>query len=203
MRKGVIFNYINSNKKQFFLILIVFIIGIIGGVFFINHTSNSEFDVISLYIETLKNNIKNKENINKFSCLLEILKQNCTIIITIWLFGTTILGSFIIYVIVLYKGFSLGYTISALIASLGIKGGSIFVFSFLLPQNMILLPSIFILSERGLNVYSKIMKNNVNIKTELIRYFIIMLIVLLLSALASVIEIYLSTNLLMFFKKFI
>lgn len=78
-----------------------------------------------------------------------------------------------------------------------------FVFSSLLPQNIILLPAIFILSQSGLNVYYRMMKNNVNIKTELIRHFIIMLIALAMSTLASIVEAYLSTNLLIFLKNFI
>lgn len=170
---------------------------------FINHTSNNEITEITSYVETLKENIKTKENIDKFSCLIESLKQNFKIVFLIWILGSSIIGSFFIYVVIAYKGFSVGYTISALIASLGIKCGSIFVFSSLLPQNIIFLPAIFVLAESGIKVYHRIMKNNVDIKTELVRHFIVMLITLAFSSMASIIEAYLSTNLLIFFKNFI
>ena len=173
------------------------------GIIFINHTSNNEIDKITSYVETLKENITTKENIDRFSSLLESLKQNFIIVFLIWVLGSTIIGSFLIYFVIAYKGFSVGYTISALIASLGVKGGSIFVFSSLLPQNIILLPAIFILAESGIKVYYRIMKNNVNIKTELVRHLVIMLITLLFAGFASIIEAYLSTNLLLFFKNFI
>lgn len=203
MKKSVLFDYVSSNKKNFIIIIGIFLIGIVCGIIFINHTSNNEIGQITSYVETLKENIKTQENIDKFSCLIESLKQNFEIVFFIWLLGSTIIGSFFIYAVIAYKGFSVGYTISALIASLGIKGGSIFVFSSLLLQNIILLPAIFILAESGIKVYNRIMKNNVNIKTELIRHLIIMLIVLAISAVSSVIEAYLSTTLLMFFKNFI
>ena len=170
---------------------------------FINHTSNNEITEITSYVESLKENIKTKGNIDKFSCLIESLKQNFKIVLIIWILGSSIIGSFFIYVVIAYKGFSVGYTISALIASLGIKGGSIFVFSSLLPQNIILLPALFVLAESGIKVYHRIMKSNVDIKTELMRHFIIMLITLAFSTIASIIEAYLSINLLLFLKNFI
>lgn len=201
--KSVLFDYVSSNKKNFMLIFGTFLIGIILGIIFINHTSNNEISQITNYIVTLKENIQAGESIDKFSCFLDSLKQNFVLVFLIWLLGSSIVGGILIYVIIAYKGFSVGYTISALIASLGIKGGSIFVFSSLLPQNIILLPVIFILAESGLKVYTRIMKSNVDIKKELFRYTIIMLIALFISAISSTVEAYLSTNLLLFFKNFI
>ena len=103
----------------------------------------------------------------------------------------------------MYKGFSIGYTISAIIASLGIKRGSIFVFSYLLFQNIIFLPAIFILAETGVKFYPRIMKSNVNIKNEMVRYAVIMLITTFFSVISSIVEVYVSTNLLIFLKKFL
>ena len=121
----------------------------------------------------------------------------------IWILGSSIIGSFFIYFVILYRGFSVGYTISAIIASLGIKSGSIFVFSYLLLPNIFFLPAMFILAESGIKVYIRIMKNNVNIKKELIRHLIIMLIMLAFSVVSSIVEVYISTNLLFFLKNFL
>ena len=131
------------------------------------------------------------------------MKYNFSIVFLIWILGSTIIGSYLIYIIIAYKGFSIGYTISAIIASLGIKGGSVFVFSSLLIQNVIFLPAIFILAENAAKFYRRIMKSSVNIKTELARYTIVMLIVIVFSVIASIVEVYISTNLLIFLKKFI
>lgn len=195
MKKSVFFNYV--------IILGIFFAGIIGGIIFINHTSDGEVLKITSYIENLINNIKSGENIDKVACLVQSLKQNLKIVIIIWILGSTIIGSFFICFVIFYKGFSVGYTISAIIASLGVRGGSVFVFSSLFLQNIILLPAIFILTESGFKVYYRIMKKGVDIKSELIRHFIIMLIITSVTVLASIIEAYLSTNLLIFFKNFI
>ena len=177
--------------------------GIVLGIIFINHTSSSEFQEITSYIGNIKENIMSEGSIDKFSCFLESLKHGCGMVLLIWILGSTIAGSYLIYLVIAYKGFSVGYTISAIIASLGIKGGSVFVFSSLLLQNIIFLPAIFMLAESGVKFHSRIMKSNVNIKIEFIRYTIIMLIAMLFAVISGIVEVYVSTNLLIFLKKFI
>lgn len=76
---------------------------------------------ICSYVTNLKENIKSSENINKNVILLQSIQQNVVFVCLIWFLGCTIFGSFLIYAIILYKGFSLGYTVSAIIGSMGIK----------------------------------------------------------------------------------
>lgn len=200
--KGVLYNYLLSNKKNFFIIFIIFFIGMLVGIFVINHTENSGIVEISSYITAIRDNLKDMQNLNLTECFINSLKQNIIFILMIWFLGCTIIGNIFVYVCVLYKGFTLGYTISALIISLGVKSGSIFVFASLLLQNIILLPTIFILAESGIKLYIRITKNLVNIKQELLRHTVIMLICLILVTISSVVEVYISTNILIFLKKF-
>lgn len=195
-------NYLLKNKKTFSIILILFFIGMVIGIFFINHTSGSELIEINSYVNSLLEQLQNAENINKFELLLNSIKENSIFVLIIWILGCTIIGSFLVYLAIAYKGFSLGYTISAIIASLGAKSGSIFVFSALLLQNIIFLPAIFMLAESGIKLYTRITKQCVNLKYELIRHTIIMIISMVMVVVASLAEVYLSTNLLIFFKNF-
>lgn len=57
----------------------------------------------------------------------------------------------------------------------------------------------------GIKLYKHIMKekNRNNVKLELIRHTIISIIVLIIMIVASFIEIYISTNLMLFFKDFL
>lgn len=200
--KSVLYNYLERNKKIFVTIIIFFFIGMILGIFFINNTSKEEILDINSYVNSLKENIEKANNVNRIQLLIESVKQNASFVLIIWLLGCTIIGSSLVYLGIAYKGFSLGYTISAIIASLGAKNGSLFVFSSLLLQNIIFLPTVFMLAESGIKLYTRITKKSVNLKQELLRHTIIMLISLVLTILSSIIEIYLSTNLLIIFKNF-
>jgi stage II sporulation protein M len=145
--KKVLLEYILKNKKNFIIIVTLFCIGIAIGILFINYSNDIQKTEINNYVEELVNNIKNSENINKGNLLFLSIKQNVTFIILIWFLGCTIIGGIFIYVAILYKGFTIGYTISAIIATLGIKNGTIFSVISLLLQNIIFLPAFFIISE--------------------------------------------------------
>lgn len=196
-------SHLSKYKKEYTLIAIFVAIGFILGVIYIQKGSESELTSINSYIQTLISNIKNAEGINKALLLLESLKNNCIFIILIWFLGCTIIGSFFIYLACLYKGFSLGYTVAAIFASSGIKTGIIFVLSTMILQNIILFMAIFLIANSGIQSYVNIKRNIVNLKVELFRHLLIMLISLVLSVIASFIEVYISTNFLIFLKDFL
>lgn len=200
--KSVFFCYLKDNKKTFLCLIIIFFIGIILGITFINNVNSVQSEQIYSYVNSLKDNIKKAENINRTLLLKQSIKQNSLFVIFIWFLGCTILGSFLIYAVVLYKGFSIGYTVSAIIATLGAKTGATFAILSLLLQNIIFLPMIFILSESGIRLYKNLKQDvYVNMKKEFLRHTVIALITLVVSIISSFIEIYISTNFLIFFKE--
>ena len=200
MRK-ILLDYVIRNKKNFIVIVILFCIGITVGIFFINNSDEVQIKEINGHIENLINNIKNSENINKIELLFLSIKQNVLFIILIWFLGCTILGGIFIYLAIIYKGFSIGYTISAIIATLGIKNGTIFALISLFMQNIIFIPAFFIIAENGIKLYKGIYKKCINLKEEVIRHTVIMLISIMLAIISSCIEVYFSTNLLIFLKE--
>ena len=200
--KLILVNHFEKYKKEYKLLCITFIIGIILGVLYIQKKNTTEISNINSYIQTLIDNIKNSHSINKIILLLECLKNNCLFILLIWFLGCTIIGSFLVYLACLYKGFSIGYTITAIILSLGVKNGIIFSLSTMLLQNIVLICAMFLVANSGIQLYVNIKKNCVNLKIELFKHTMIMLISLMLSIIASFIEVYISTNFLIFLKDF-
>lgn len=202
-KKYILKNYLQKYKKEYILLCSTLIIGFIFGILFIQKGNEGEITNINAYIQSLITNIKTAEGINKAVLLLESLKNNCIFILIVWFLGCTVIGSFLIYLACLYKGFSLGYTIAAVFTSLGFKTGAIFTASTMLLQNIVLFIAIFLIANSGIQLYLNIKKNCVNIKIELLRHSIIMLISLMLSVIASFIEVYISTNILIFLKDFL
>lgn len=172
------------------------------GIITINKTNSQEIEEIHEYVELLVENAQNIENENSINIFIDSLKQNLKFIIILWLLGCTIIGSSLVYLGILYKGFSIGYTISAVIIALGAKSGSIFVLSLILPQNIIFLPAIFLLAESGIKVYKRISQKNVSLKQELLRHTVIMLISMVMGIMSSLVEIYVSVKIFIFFKNF-
>ena len=119
--KSVFINYVMNNRKNLYFIVGLFFVGMICGIIFINQADNSQTTQLTSYINSLKDNIKATDSINSTVVLKQSIKQNVSIVIIIGLLGCTLFGSFLIYGVVLYKGFSIGYTISAIIMALGVK----------------------------------------------------------------------------------
>lgn len=145
--KKVLLEYIIRNKKNFIIIITVFCIGILGGVIFINNSNETQKIEISNYIGELVNNIKNSQNVDRLDLLIISIKQNLFFILLVWFLGCTIIGGMFIYIAIIYKGFAIGYTISALIAVLGVKQGTIVALISLVLQNIIFLPALFLIAE--------------------------------------------------------
>lgn len=201
--KKMIKKYLYRYKKENILLVLSLIIGLIFGIVFFNKRDSNSISEINLYIKELILNLKSGSEINRIVLLLESIKSNCLFILIIWFLGCTVIGSFLVYMAIIYKGFSIGYTITAIINSIGIKSGLIFIFSSMIIQNIFLIIAIALISNSGIQIYKSIKRNSLNLKVELIRHFVIMLIALAVSIISSIVEVYISINFLILLKDFL
>lgn len=200
-KKSVLLEYFIKYKITYIKIIIVFFIGIVLGVIVINTAGEEKILNLTEYVNELVQNVKNKENMDYQNSLLVSIRKNIKTMGILWLLGCTIISSIFVYFNIGYQGFKLGYTISTFVFILGVKKGLIFSLSSLLLQNIILIPTLFLLSESGIKLCNETQKNRNNIKRELLRHFIIFVISILLSVVVSFIEVYFSTKILIFLKE--
>ena len=131
--KSILIEHINSNLRDYLILSIIFIIGVMVGVILINNSSEQSKIEISGYINSFIDTIKGENyEVDKFKLIQISTVQNIKTIAIIWLAGSTIIGIPLIYVITAYKGFCIGYTISAIISSLGVGKRNCLLFSITL-----------------------------------------------------------------------
>lgn len=195
----IIKEHVINNKKEYMIVSLLFIIGIFLGVLFVNNVQDAQKLEITTYLNTFIDKMKNTENLNYMELLKNSIGQNILLAIVLWFFGTTVIGIPVVFGVVLYRGFCLGYTIAVCITMIGLPQGILFVLILLLLQNIVFIPATLALAVSGFKLYKSIIKdrNKENIKIEVVRHTIFSFIMLLLLVLSSVIEIFLSTN---FFK---
>lgn len=119
--KEVIFSHIENNIKEYLIVTIIFLIGIVIGVIFINNTSENQSSEITGYITSFIQKLKDNKDINSLLLLKDSVKKNVVLAIFLWFMGSTVIGISVVYLIVCFRGFCLGYTISSIILSLGIR----------------------------------------------------------------------------------
>ena len=194
----IIKEHVINNKKEYVIIFLIFVIGIFGGVFFINHLQEAPRIEVTNYLNQFIEKFKSLESINNIELLKNAMIQNVVLAITIWFFGTTVIGIPIVFGIILYRGFCLGYTISLCITIMGLGKGISFILVTLLLQNIVFIPAILALAVSGIKLYKSIIrdKRKENIKIEILRHTIFSAIMLIILIIASIVEICISTNLL-------
>lgn len=203
--KEIIINNILKNKRKYILLLLIFIIGIVLGVFFINNSDENQKKEINEYITNFVTTLKENNSIDKKELVKASLKGNIVMAIALWFIGSTVIGLPLIYFFVLYKGLCIGYTMSSAILTLSTGKGILFCISSILLHNIIMIPAILMIAASGTNLCQAIIKNRTkeNIKLEIIKHSIISFIGIIFFMLSSLVEVYISTNFLMLVVKYI
>lgn len=136
--KETIIYHFESNLKEYIIITLIFFIGILVGVMFVNKASEIQKTEIVTYITSFIMETKEKNSIDEMSLLINSIKKNLVICIFLWFMGSTIIGIFIVYLTICFRGFCLGYTISSIILSLRYwKRNFTTVFNNLFPKYII------------------------------------------------------------------
>ncbi len=198
---NIVKSHFLSHIKEYVSLSIILLIGIIMGVVAVNTGHEEQRNEIINYINDFLKNLKDNGNIDTTGLLLKILLNNIYFVLLIWFVGSTVIGIPIIYGIIAYRGFSLGYTISSSILALGTAKGTCFSLSSLLPQNLIYIPCILALAVSGIKLYKSIIKKRrrENIKIEILKHTFFSIFIGALFLIGGLIETYVSTRLISIF----
>lgn len=195
--RNKIFEFIKDNIKIYLILIIIFFIGLLFGVLFINNTNETQANQISEYINNFINSVKEDYQISTSSLLMSSVINNLCIAVILWFLGSTVIGVPLIYLVIGYKGYCIGYTIAAVTATLGTGRGIGFIFATMLLQNIIYIPTIITLAVSGIKLYKLIMEDRrkENIKVQILKHTLFSILMLILLLVSSVIETYISGNL--------
>ncbi len=184
-----------NNTKSYFIVIIIFTVGIFLGVMFINQTENKT--EIEKYINTYVDETKVIQNGDYLGELQKDIKNNIILVLLLWFAGTTIIGLPIVLGIILFRGFCLGYTIASCVYVLGKMKGIIFIIITVFLQNIIFIPALMVLGVSSIKLYTSIVKDRrrENIKLSILKHSIISFIIMIILILSSIIKIEISYRL--------
>lgn len=89
--------HILNNKKEYIIVVLLFLVGLFSGVFFVNNIQENQKVEISSYLNNFIEKMKTTENLKYADLLKNSMGQNILLAIMIWFFGTTVIrhsGSF-------------------------------------------------------------------------------------------------------------
>mgnify|MGYP002569233790 FL=1 len=203
--RKIIEEHVARNIKIYTILVILFFIGLITGIIMVNTLDVSEKAEISAYINDFIGKLKSGTSLDYLLLLKNSFVNNFIIVFILWFMSMVVIGIPVVYGTIAYKGFCIGYTISAAVITLGTGKALLFTLTAMLLNNIILLPSIFLGATSGINLYHSILKDRgkENIKLEIIRHTIMSIIIVAITLLASIVETYVSSNLLISISKYL
>ena len=184
-----------NNTKSYFIVLIIFAVGVFLGVMFINQMQDK--GDVEKYINTYINETKGLQNGDYLGELQQDILSNIGLVLALWFAGTTIIGIPIVLGIILVRGFCLGYTIASCVFVLGQLKGIIFILITIFLQNIIFIPALMILGVSRIKLYKSIIKDRrkENIKLSILKHSIVSIGIMLALILSSIIKIEISYRL--------
>lgn len=196
---SILLQHIKDNLKSYFLVAMILLIGIVLGVLFVNNLQEEQSHEVQNYVDEFVTSLQNGTSIDTGKLLRNSIKNNLILAVVMWFAGSTVIGIPIVLGIIWYRGFCLGYTISALIAILGVGKGSLFFATAILLQNLIIIPCMLALAVSGIRLYKSIVKDKrkENIKGKIVKHTMFSIMMLIFLIVASFLETYLSSNLFM------
>lgn len=187
---------IKENIGTYFTVTLFFAIGISVGAFTVKALDVNQKQELVTYLNKFFQILSN-QTINKNAIFYQSIKNNFQTVFFIWFLGVTIIGIPLTLAITAFRGFVVGFTISFFIQGIGWKG-LILTLSAILPQNIIFIPCLLIISATSLcfsvqAFKSRIRKRIVNsIRTNIFSYTTITLILFGVMIIGSLIEAYIS-----------
>lgn len=145
--KRWLFRHFQDNFLNYFILALIFGIGIILGAVTIKILNVEQKASIIRFLNTFFKAMAD-EKLDNILILKQSILDNFKTIGLIWLTGLIIIGIVVIPIIILFRGFALGFTVGFIVNEYGTKG---FLFSILgiLPQNLFIIPGILSLAALG------------------------------------------------------
>lgn len=186
----IIFKDIKKDKNIYISLIIVLLISLVFGIFFITILTTEDKTLLKSHINTYFDTIKSgSTSLNLYN---NLVSNNIGIFI-LWILGFSIIGLPLIIAILFYKGFSLSFTITSLIYNFRLDG-IFFSFIYVFPHLILNLLFYFIVTYYSFKMCINLIwiisgKSKFNFRT-LKKYLFILVISLFFISLSSLYETY-------------
>lgn len=190
---------IKFDKKYVLFSLIIVILGIITGALFIVILNNTDKSLIIEYITSFIDNIKNN-SINNIEILKNTLLTNYIVIFIFIIIGFSCFLFPINILLLFYKSFIIGFSLSSFVLTYGIKGillNIIYVFPHLIINILIFCFLMAFTVKISINIIRCIIKKkDVNMRLYFNKFFSIVVLSIFIITLTSLYESYIMIFLL-------
>lgn len=192
-----LYSVIKKEKHIIRFILLLFLIGTICGSLFVNFLSESDKKILLQQTTDFFNNIKSGSNlVYGISFFKKDIVNNLLQITGLYILGLSIIGVIVVIIIIFFKGFILGMTLSSIIFKYNVKGilgVVLYVFPlYIIKIGVYTFASLFVIYSSLKFLKAVLKKESINFKTFLGKYIFSYFISLLLIFSVSLLDSYIT-----------
>jgi len=166
MTNNNLFNTFGKHFKENFWLYVITLLcictGIVLGIYTVKYMGEAEKSELVSYLNSFTESTS-KGSVSSRSIFMQTLKNNIPIILGVWFLGLTMIGIPLILIIDIVKGYTIGFTIGFMANTLGAKGAGISLL-MVLPQNIIYIPCIIMVSVIAMEFSLSILRDKINRK---------------------------------------
>ena len=175
-------NKVGVKLNVYFLSVMIFVLGIIfGSIIFRIMIADVSVQELIMQQFTTEGHTEKEVFLNSFT-------QNIKLLITYWIVGISVVGAPLVLILCMYKGVAIAFVISTFLVKYGFIDGNIYIFKNIFLHYLFSTLGIIILTASSLKVTLNIFKEKKDIRYEVIRHSIFILLGLCLFFTSSIIE---------------
>jgi len=199
--KRTIQEHLEKYGKSYLLLFIFIVIGVIIGIFGLNNSSQSSKEQIISYLNNKVVGIE-KGNISYLILLKNSIWKKIQFFIFLVFLCLSILGKYGAISLVIFKGFTIGYSVASSIMTFGVGKGILMSLSLTVLTEIMLIPTIFYTIITSLQMFNDCSYQNYESKRQLIlKYIVKLLCIIIIIFLISLIETFINVNIFLLFRK--
>ena len=199
--KRTIQEHLEKYGKSYLLLFIFIVIGVIIGIFGLNNSSQSSKEQIISYLNNKVVGIE-KGNISYLILLKNSIWKKIQFFIFLVFLCLSILGKYGAISLVIFKGFTIGYSVASSVMTFGVGKGILMSLSLTLFTEIMLIPTIFYTIITSLQMFNDCSYQNYESKRQLIlKYIVKLLCIIIIIFLISLIETFINVNIFLLFRK--
>ena len=199
--KRTIQEHLEKYGKSYLLLFIFIVIGVIIGIFGLNNSSQSSKEQIISYLNNKVVGIE-KGNISYIILLKNSIWKKIQFFIFLVFLCLSILGKYGAISLVIFKGFTIGYSVASSVMTFGVGKGILMSLSLTLLTEIMLIPTIFYTIITSLQMFNDCSYQNYESKRQLIlKYIVKLLCIIIIIFLISLIETFINVNIFLLFRK--
>ena len=199
--KRTIQEHLEKYGKSYLLLFIFIVIGVIIGILGLNNSSQSSKEQIISYLNNKVVGIE-KGNISYLILLKNSIWKKIQFFIFLVFLCLSILGKYGAISLVIFKGFTIGYSVASSIMTFGVGKGILMSLSLTVLTEIMLIPTIFYTIITSLQMFNDCSYQNYESKRQLIlKYVVKLLCIIIIIFLISLIETFINVNIFLLFRK--